>query len=184
MSADRSARRGGVAVQFRAPRAEDGPRVTALIARCPPLDPNSAYCNLLQCTHFAASCIVAEREGEIVGWISGYRLPDEPDRFFVWQVAVSSTARGEGLAGRMLDALLQRPGLRGVTHMLTTITPDNEASWALFRGFARRRGADISDSPFFDRDAHFGGHHASERLATIGPFTHQEQDNAVQEIFS
>ena len=170
MSVAKPAHQSGVAVQFRAPRAEDGPAVSALIDRCPPLDPNSAYCNLLQCTHFAETCIVAERDGEIVGWISGYRLPGAPDHYFLWQVAVSSTARGEGLGGRMLDALFLRPGLRGVTHMQTTITPDNDASWALFRGFARQRGAEIADRPFFDRDAHFGGAHASEHLVTIGPF--------------
>jgi len=158
------------AVTFRVPRAGDGPAVTALIARCPPLDANSVYCNLLQCTHFAETCLLAERDGEIAGWISGYRLPDKPDHFFLWQVAVSPSAQGEGLGGRMLDALFQRPGLRGVTHMQTTITPGNEASWALFRGFARRLGTPISDGPFFDRDEHFGGGHASEHLVTIGPF--------------
>lgn len=170
MSVDISVRPAGAAVQFRSPRAEDGPAVTALIAGCPPLDPNSAYCNLLQCTHFAESCVIAERGGEVAGWISGYRLPRQPDHYFLWQVAVSPSAQGDGLGGRMLDALFLRPGLSGVTHMQTTITPDNEASWALFRGFARRRGAAISDAPFFDRDEHFGGNHASEHLVTIGPF--------------
>ncbi|MBD4807723.1 diaminobutyrate acetyltransferase, partial [Xanthomonas citri pv. citri] len=38
---------------FRTPAVTDGPSVTELIAQCLPLDPNSAYCNLLQCTHFA-----------------------------------------------------------------------------------------------------------------------------------
>ena len=36
-----------------------------LISACPPLDTNSAYANLLQCTHFADTCVIAEREGRI-----------------------------------------------------------------------------------------------------------------------
>jgi L-2,4-diaminobutyric acid acetyltransferase len=157
-------------VSMRPPRAEDGPAVTALIGACPPLDPNSAYCNLLQCTHFAGTCVVAERNGQMVGWISGHRPPSDPSRFFVWQVAVHETARGEGLAGRMLDELLARPAARGVTHLVSTVTQDNAASWALFGGFARRRGLPLVRTPHFERDVHFAGAHDTEWQAEIGPF--------------
>ncbi|MEO7170661.1 MAG: hypothetical protein ABIY39_09830, partial [Sphingomonas sp.] len=73
------------ALKFRLPRAGDGPRIAALIAASPPLDTNSTYCNLLQCSDFADTCIVAERGDAIVGWISAYRPPSAPDRLFVWQ---------------------------------------------------------------------------------------------------
>src|SRR3546814_20772399 len=63
----------------------------------PILDTNSLYCNLLQCTHFAETCVLAERDGEISGWISGYRLVHDPEAMFVWQVAVHERARGRGL---------------------------------------------------------------------------------------
>lgn len=157
-------------MNFRMPVAQDGPAITALIAACPPLDGNSAYCNLLQCTHFADSCIVAERDGQIVGWVSGYRLPADPGCFFIWQVAVAAEARGEKLAQRMIAALLDRPSATGVTHLITTVTPDNAASWALFAGIARRLGAELTKAPLFERDAHFAGAHETEWQATIGPF--------------
>lgn len=154
---------------LRCPVAEDGPAITGLIAASPPLDGNSAYCNLLQCSDFAGTCVVAEREGGIVGWVSGYRPPSHPGRIFVWQVAVAASARGEGLAGRMLDALLARPAVRGCTTLTTTITEDNHASWALFSAFARRHGAELSRSPRFERGAHFAGAHATEWQASIAP---------------
>lgn len=152
------------------PVSTDGPAVTALIAACPPLDANSAYCNLLQCSHFSDYCIVAERDGQIVGWVSGYRPPSEPDSFFVWQVAVDASARGEGLGGRMVSALLERPAAAGVTHLITTVTDDNKASWGLFEGLARRWGVPLNKSPFFTREEHFAGAHDTEWLARIGPF--------------
>jgi len=164
-------RSDGVAAHFRTPRAEDGPAVTALIANSPPLDSNSAYCNLLQCTHFADSCIVAENEGKIVGWISGYRLPADTSRYFLWQVAIDASARGQGLAGKMLDDLLARPNMEGVTHLITTVTRDNEASWGLFRAFARRRDAQLKETLLFDSEKHFAGKHASEWQAEIGPLS-------------
>ncbi len=156
-------------IRFRRPRAVDGPAVTALIAACPPLDRNSPYCNLLQCDHFADHCIVAEKAGRIVGWVSGYRPPSDPDGFFVWQVAVAAEGRGQRLASRMIKALLARPAQRGVTHLVTTVTDDNQASWALFRGLARDWGAPFERAPLFERDRHFAGAHATEHQARIGP---------------
>ncbi len=156
-------------IELRRPCAEDGAQITALIAAAPPLDRNSAYCNLLQCTDFADTCVVAERGGRIVGWVSGYRPPAAPDDMFVWQVAVDSSARGEGLAARMLDALIARPAAAGATSLITTITEANAASWALFAAFARRHGAGLTKAPRFERDAHLGGTHDTEWEARIGP---------------
>ncbi len=159
------------------PTATDGPAVTALIAACPPLDPNSAYCNLLQCSHFADSCIIAESEGAMVGWVSGYRPPSDPDSFFVWQVATAPAARGMGLARRMIEGLLARPAARGVTHLITTVTEDNGPSWALFEGLARRWGVPLAKSALFEREAHFAGAHATEWQARIGPLAGQTPAN-------
>ena len=149
--------------------------MTALIAACPPLDTNSAYCNLLQCSHFADTCVLAERETEdgfqLVGWISAYRPPAAPDELFVWQVAVHESARGLSLARRMLEALLARPAFQGVTRLTTTITEANAASWGLFGSFARHHGARLHKRPHFERDAHFAGAHDTEFLVTIEPLT-------------
>lgn len=159
----------GAAIILREPKAEDGPAVSALIAASPPLDGNSAYCNLLQCSDFAGTCVVAERNGRIVGWISAYRPPSHPERLFVWQVAVAAEARGQGLGGRMLDALIVRPASRGACELTTTITEANPASWALFTAFARRHGAVLTRSVRFDRESHFAGAHDTEWQACIAP---------------
>lgn len=158
---------------FRAPTAADGPTVHELIANCPPLDTNSLYCNLLQCAHFGDTCIVAELNGRMVGWISAYRPPVSTDRLFIWQVAVHPSARGLKLAARMLEALLERPTCAGVNGILTTITEANSASWALFESFARRHAAVLSSGPFFDKDIHFLGQHDSETLVSIAPLAPQ-----------
>lgn len=154
---------------FRGPVIGDGPAITALIARCPPLDRNSAYCNLIQCAHFADHCLVAEAGGRIVGWVSGHRPPSEPEALFIWQVAIDVKARGKGLASQMISALLARPAQRDVTYLITTVTDDNHASWALFGGLARGWNAPLARSALFERDTHFGGAHATEYQARIGP---------------
>lgn len=143
--------------------------MTALIHACPPLDKNSPYLHLIQCRHFADSCVVAETAGEIVGWVSAHRPPAEPDQIFVWQVAVHPSARGTGLGDRMLEALLDTPGAAGAAWLTATVTWDNGASWSLFSRFAERRGLGFERSPYFECDRHFGGDHDTEWLARIGP---------------
>ncbi|MBI1260767.1 MAG: diaminobutyrate acetyltransferase [Rhizobiales bacterium] len=156
---------------LREPRPEDGPAVTALIAACPPLDQNSAYCNLLQCSHFAETCIVAERDGKIVGWISAYQPPNAPDEIFIWQVAVDQSARGLGLGKKMLNGLLARPAFKDAQVLTTTVTADNEASMAMFTSFARSHKAVLERHAHFERDAHFAGAHDTEFLVSIGPLS-------------
>nr|WP_207901937.1 diaminobutyrate acetyltransferase [Rhodovulum euryhalinum] len=149
------------------PTDADGPEVWALIRACKPLDENSLYCNLIQCDHFRDTCILAEIDGQVVGWISAYLVPSDPETLFVWQVAVSDRARGRGLGRKMLFELLDREACAGVMRLKTTITPDNAASWGLFRGLARRLGARLTDEPHYKREDHFEGRHATEHMVTI-----------------
>ena len=154
-------------ITLRKPVDADGSAVWALIHECQPLDRNSMYCNLLQCDHFADTCVLAERGDDVVGWISAYLVPDDPETLFVWQVAVSERARGQGLAQKMLKELLSRDVCGDVQQLKTTITKDNEASWGLFSRFAERQGADLDSEAHFKRDEHFDGRHATEHMVTI-----------------
>ncbi|MGE0407848.1 MAG: diaminobutyrate acetyltransferase [Amphiplicatus sp.] len=156
-------------LSFRRPAKADGEKIRRLIKSCPPLDENSLYCTFLQCTHFADSCVVAERSGEIVGWVSGYFLPDDPQTLFIWQVAVAPSARGLGLGKEMIVALLSAGGQQA-GRLQTTITPSNKASWAVFASLARALNAPMSEEAFLDREADFNGRQETERLVTIGPF--------------
>lgn len=109
---------------------------------------------------------MARDEAGVLGFITGYRRPDEPSTLLVWQVAVAASARGQGLAGRMLDSLYDQ--VDEVDHLETTITPDNEASIALFRAFAKRRGARVHTDELFGPDL-LGGDHEPEHQYRIGP---------------
>ena len=154
-------------ITLRTPTKSDGAAVWELVRACKPLDENSMYCNLLQCDHFADTCVLAERGGVPVGWISGYIRQDDPDTLFVWQVAVSEQARGCGLGRRMLSDLIERDICKDIRQIQTTITKSNDASWGLFGSFAKREGADLSSDAHYDREAHLAGTAATEHMVTI-----------------
>ncbi|GAD68153.1 MULTISPECIES: diaminobutyrate acetyltransferase [Vibrio] len=152
---------------FRMPDKHDGERVHQLIASCPPLDVNSAYCNFLQASHFRRTCVVAEKGGDIGGFVSGYLKPGNDKELFIWQVAVSPRYRGQGLALRMLNQLLERESVEQVEVIETTITEDNQSSWGLFKKLDRANGDQGKVTTFLDEDEHFAGKHDTEYLYRI-----------------
>lgn len=129
------------------------------------LDVNASYAYLLWCRDFAGTSVVATVDDRPAGFVTGYRRPDRPDVLMVWQVAVDARHRGRGLAGRMLHDLTDRVA---PATLETTITADNEASIALFSGFARDHGAEVVREPLFDA-ALFPDGHDGELLFRIGP---------------
>jgi len=165
-------------VFMRSPIATDGTAVNDLISLCPPLDTNSTYCNLLQCTHFSSTSVIAEVNAAPVGFISGYLIPERPDTLFIWQVAICESARGNGLASSMLKPLLARETLHKVRFVETTITEQNTASWKLFERFAQACNSKLVSEPFFDKAIHFDGQHESEVLVKIGPLSIVQQTDS------
>ena len=113
-------------------------------------------------------------DGDLVGFISGYIPPKQQNALFVWQVAVHEKARGKGLAKRMLAELIEREESADVQFIETTITPDNEASWGMFRSFAYQRSMPTEEFILFDSRIHFAGEHNDEYLLRIGPFNRDE----------
>lgn len=158
-------------VIFRQPRRQDGGALHDLVAACPPLDLNSRYAYLLLCEHHADTSVLAELDGRLVGAITAYIPPQQPDTLFVWQVAVASEQRGKGLGASMLQHLLhdcvERQGLRW---METTISPGNQASHKLFTSFALRQGAGCSIATLFAASDFGASGHEEERLYKIGPW--------------
>lgn len=139
------------------------------------VDSNSPYAYVMLCEYFAASCVVAERDGAAVGFVTGFRPPEDPSTLFVWQIVVGPAARGTGLGSRMLDHLADRPSAPPVTTLEATVTPDNTASRKLFRSFARRRGVECTETPLFaaaDFPTDAGPHEPEDRFR-IGPWSPQ-----------
>lgn len=158
-------------IVLRPPTLEDGMNVHRLIALCPPLDTNSSYCNLLQCSHFSATSVAAQSDKGLQGFISGHIIPSRPNTLFIWQVAVAKEARGLGLASQMLAHILAREACANVSYIETTITEDNQASWALFRRLSSSLSTQLHSEAWMDKHAHFSRQHDSETLVRVGPFT-------------
>ena len=151
------------------PSTSDGAAIWRIARDSGKLDLNSSYAYLMWCHDFADTSAVARVDSEVVGFVIGYRRPTRPDTVVVWQIAVDASQRGRGTAGALLDALVERMVEQGVRHMETTITPDNDASNALFASLAKRWGAAMDRAGTFD-SGEFPDEHESEVRFRIGPF--------------
>lgn len=152
-------------VVFEPPVPADGVAMWRLTADSGVLDVNSRYAYVLWCRDFADTSVVARLGGRVVGFVTGYRRPDEPTTLMVWQAAVGDDARGRGIAAAMLHALAERLRPR---HLETTVSPDNVASTALFTRFAQSHNAPMERSELFGTDV-LGAGHEPEYLHRIGP---------------
>lgn len=150
---------------FRAPSVADGARLWEIARDTEVLDLNSTYAYVLWTAEFSKASVVAEVDGTVVGFVTGFIRPSEPDTIFVWQVGVDASQRGKCLAARMLHALLDRLQ-HTVVRLRTTISPDNEASQKLFASVARDRGMELRKDDYLSA-ADLGEGHEPEDLYTI-----------------
>lgn len=155
---------------FRTPTEEDGKDVWQLIKNTGVLDLNSSYSYLMWSKFFDETSIVVETNEQIVGFISGFIQPKSADTLFVWQVAVDESARGKGLASRMLHENLQSDACRNIRYLEATVGPSNEASQALFLKLARDLKTICKVTECFTESQFPGSGHEDELLFTIGPF--------------
>ena len=161
----------GLNLSISKPKPHQAAKINELIARCKPLDENSLYCNLLQTTHFAETCAIAEIDGEVAAFVSGYIHPERPKTLFIWQVAVNPDYRGLGLAKKLILKIVERnlPKLQ-FEFIHTTITKSNTASWSLFKSVAKALNSEYSTRVMFDKQLHLDHQGESEWLMDIGPF--------------
>ncbi|MEU8590617.1 diaminobutyrate acetyltransferase [Streptomyces sp. NPDC048664] len=154
------------------PDVADGAALWRIAKDSRTLDLNSSYSYLLWCRDFADTTVVVrdDSDGRPVGFVTAYLRPDRPRTLLVWQVAVDSAYRGQGLAARLLDGLTERVVRQhGVNGIETTITPGNTASERLFLSYARRHGATVDREVLFETGQFPDGPHDPEVLYRIGP---------------
>lgn len=166
-------------IQFRKPRKEDGANIWKLIKDTGNLDLNSAYCYLMLCELFPNTCVVAEQDRKIVGFLSAFQQPDAMDVIFVWQVAVDQSQRGKGLGTALIKELLQRKACVGIRYVEATVSPSNGASQSLFKRLARSLETECQVTECFS-SVHFPvTGHEDELTYRIGPFQAQKSKQGV-----
>ncbi|NCC16978.1 MAG: GNAT family N-acetyltransferase [Clostridia bacterium] len=74
--------------------------------------------------NFPSTCLVAEKNGRILGYI-GALLSAEKQTVFVWQIAVKSDERGRQIGRRLLENVVIAAKNMGITQLEIGINDEN-----------------------------------------------------------
>ncbi len=139
-----------------------------LTANRPYVGLNSRYTYFLLAKDFSDTCVVAEFEGKIVAFSSGYISPTKNDTFFSWEAVVHRDYRGNQLQKRML---LQQITTTGAKYFEGTVNPSNEASKRNFRELANFLETDCEETLLFSEEDFENDGHEAEILCRVGPIS-------------
>lgn len=161
-------------LRVRHPNHHDAASIWRMVEDSRTLDHNSFYCYFVLCHYFRLTCAVAEFNKDVVGFVTGFRPPEQLDTLFVWQIRTRKDMRGRGLAKKLVRFVLDSSNGTGIRHLAATISPSNIASRTLFESLARSFNAEIVERLdllpvyMFPKEV---GLHEEEHLFTIGPIT-------------
>ncbi len=104
-------------------------------------------------THFRDTSFVAEREGDLAGFLVGFLSQSEPQAAYIHFVGVSPEERGSGLGRKLYERFFEAARSRGRRTVSCVTSPANAGSLAFHRaiGFEPSEPRTDYDGPGEDR---------------------------------
>jgi len=142
-----------------------------LVANRPYVGLNSRYTYFLLAKDFSDTCVVAEHEGKVVAFSSGYIPPSRNNTFFNWETVVHPDYRGYSLQKRMLLHQIKKANAK---YFEGTVNPSNKVSKRNFRGLAEILNAKCQKTVLFKEEDFENDGHEAEVLYRIGPISQNQ----------
>ena len=142
-----------------------------LVANRPYVGLNSRYTYFLLAKDFSDTCVIAEHNGKIIAFSSGYVPPSRPATFFNWETVVHQDYRGHSLQKRMLLHQIENTNAR---YFEGTVNPSNEVSQRNFCEIAELLHAKCEKKVLFSKEDFENDGHEAEVLYRIGPISRSE----------
>ncbi|NEP88092.1 MAG: GNAT family N-acetyltransferase [Okeania sp. SIO2C2] len=116
--------------------------------------------------YFAGLCFILEKDGEIIGFISG--IIDEGGKiFYVWQLAIAPAYRGQNLGGFLFEQAI-KVAIDKECHVLhVSIAPDNYQSFSAISKAVDKNGLEIKKVGQVDFCDSLSNYHQWENLYEV-----------------
>ena len=167
---DSLAEKTGTDVRYRTPTPKDALTVWQMVVNEPMLDDNSSYYYTLWFRDFAKTSMVATVGDEIVAFMTGYRRPEEPRTYFIWQAAIRPDSGISGLGVGIFVNAIDAQLAAGAEYVETSVSKKNRAIVMLLHMVANEYDADVHTELLFPAEDLPDGDH-DEVLYRIGPLT-------------
>lgn len=119
-------------INIRKAREHEFLKVYDFVSHCKPLENYAEHFYKIMFRYFGNSCLVAEFNDKIVGFVMGFRSQVDNEKFFLWQIGVFSYHRGQEIGKMLLDEFEKAGKNLGCKRVEVTVDPNNPASQKLF----------------------------------------------------
>jgi L-2,4-diaminobutyric acid acetyltransferase len=160
-------KKDGLEFKIRKVKVEDIKEVYKLLVdNRPYVGLNSRYTYFLLARDFSDTCVVAEHDGKIIGFSSGYISQSRTDTFFNWETVVHQDYRGNNLQKQMLLHQLRNTNVK---YFEGTVNPSNQISEKNFFDLAELLNSKCQKKVLFKEEDFENDGHEAEILCRIGP---------------
>jgi phosphoribosylamine---glycine ligase len=125
-------------VVIRHPEESEFIRVRDVIAECQPLIAHPIHFYKIILRYFNRTALVAELDGQLIGFTFCLESQNFPGRYFLWQIGVIPSCRYLGVGPMLVRTMEEEIGLRDGKEIEVTVEPDNPASLKLFEQLGYR----------------------------------------------
>jgi|CXWJ01.1.fsa_nt_gi L-2,4-diaminobutyric acid acetyltransferase len=127
-------------ILLRSASEADAALLRDLARACPPLDLHTPYTYWVNARYFGDLAVIAEEGGLPIGFAMAVL---RGQTLLLWQIGILPPARGRGISGTLIDQVERHAHQHGVTTIEVSIAPENAASNAAVRSWARRRSLEV-----------------------------------------
>ena len=121
-------------------READVDEIRKFVKCSKPLDLHTAFTYWTLFKYFGDTCFVLEKEGRIIGFISGLLSSSQHGILYLWQIGIDPDDRGNRYAEILLKRMVEAARAKDCNGLQVTIAPENRSSYRLFSRFALEQG--------------------------------------------
>ena len=119
-------------INIRNPKESEFEKIYNFVSRCKPLESYGDHFYRIMLRYFNNTCLIAEEENNILGFILGVISQTDPKSYFLWQIGVNPEVQGQGIGRKMLEHIEIELKRKNINRIELTIDPENKASQKLF----------------------------------------------------
>jgi L-2,4-diaminobutyric acid acetyltransferase len=121
-----------MSIKIRKTREGDFLKVHEFVEKCDVLVTHPEHFYKIILRYFGDSCFLAEKQGNVIGFLMGFFSQKTPSTYFLWQIGTDASMRREGIGKKLITYAEQDLKKRGCTRIELTIDPENTISKNLF----------------------------------------------------
>lgn len=121
-------------------RETDVDEIRKFVRRSKPLDLHTVFTYWTLFKYFGDTCFVLEKDGRIIGFVSGLLSSSQHGMLYLWQIGIDPDYRGNRYAEILLKRVVEAARAKDCKGLQVTIAPENRSSYRLFSRFALEQG--------------------------------------------